>query len=101
MFLFQNIAGYRGELPVAVKTLTSLEDEDIKKFLEEIDLMKKFANPNIVSLLGSMTFIHSSFHSSISPSVCIFILSTCFKLISIRSLTTFIVSKQLSCLIRC
>lgn len=52
MDFLQNIAGYKGKLPVAVKTLSSIENEDIKKFLEEIELMKKFANANIVSLLG-------------------------------------------------
>ena len=70
VFLFQNIAGYHGKLPVAVKTLTSIEEEEIKKFLEEIDLMKRFANPNIVSLLGSMTFIHFSIHPFLHLSIC-------------------------------
>lgn len=49
----QNIAGFSGKLPVAVKTLTSIDEEDIKKFLDEVDLMKKFCHPNIVSLLGN------------------------------------------------
>ena len=48
----QNIAGHSGEIPVAVKTLTSRLNEVIQKFMEEIELMKKFAHPNIVSLLG-------------------------------------------------
>ena len=37
---------------MAVKTLSSTDERDIKKFVEEIDLMKKFCHPNIVSLLG-------------------------------------------------
>ena len=48
----QDIAGYTGMIPVAVKTLTSRDTEVIRKFYEEADLMKKFSHPNIVSLLG-------------------------------------------------
>jgi hypothetical protein len=51
----KNIAGYKGKIPVAVKTLSSIDEEDVKKFLEEIELMKKFASPRIVSLLGVNT----------------------------------------------
>ena len=48
----QDIAGYSGKIPVAVKTLTSRDPEVIRKFMEEAELMKKFSHPNIVSLLG-------------------------------------------------
>ena len=48
----QDIAGYTGSVPVAVKTLASTDKEDRMKFLEEVELMKKFTHPNIVSLLG-------------------------------------------------
>ena len=37
---------------MAVKTLSSTEDKDIKAFLEEVDLMKTFCHNSIVSLLG-------------------------------------------------
>ncbi len=37
-----------------MKTLSSIEEEDITKFLEEVELMKKFCHPNIVSLLGKI-----------------------------------------------
>jgi hypothetical protein len=47
-----NIAGYSGDLPVAVKTLSSRDPSVIQKFMDETDLMKKFTHPNIVSLLG-------------------------------------------------
>jgi serine/threonine protein kinase len=53
----KNIAGYKGKIPVAVKTLSSIDEEDVKKFLEEIELMKKFASPRIVSLLGNVTTV--------------------------------------------
>lgn len=52
-FLYmQDIAGFKGKIPVAVKTLTSRDPEIIDKFREEAELMKKFSHPNIVSLLG-------------------------------------------------
>ena len=37
---------------MAVKTLSSTDEQDVERFLEEIDLMKKFCHPNIISLLG-------------------------------------------------
>ena len=43
----------QGSVFVAVKTLTSRDPKDIQKFSEEMDLMKKFIHPNIVSLLGT------------------------------------------------
>lgn len=52
----QGIAGYKGELPVAVKTLSSREPEMVARFMEEAELMKKFSHPNIVSLLGKTPF---------------------------------------------
>ena len=48
----QDIADYKGKVPVAVKTLTSSDPSVISKFKEEADLMWKFVHPNIVSLLG-------------------------------------------------
>ena len=48
----QSIAGYSGQLPVAVKTLSSRDPEMVRKFMEEAELMKKFSHQNIVSLLG-------------------------------------------------
>ena len=48
----KDIAGFSGNIPVAVKTLTSRDSDVIKKFYEEAELMKKFSHPNIVSLLG-------------------------------------------------
>ena len=52
VYMVQEIAGYRGSIPVAVKTLSSQEPEVIGRFLEEAELMKKFSHPNIVSILG-------------------------------------------------
>ena len=37
---------------MAVKTLSSTDEEDVEKFMEEVELMKRFCHPNIVSLLG-------------------------------------------------
>ena len=48
----QGIAGYKGKIPVAVKTLSTTSSEVVGKFMEEAELMKKFTHPNIVSLLG-------------------------------------------------
>ena len=39
---------------MAVKTLSSRDPEQLGKFLEEADIMKKFLHPNIVSLLGEL-----------------------------------------------
>ena len=50
----QNIAGFSGKLPVAVKTLSSIDEEDVKKFMDEVELMKNFCHSNIVSLLGRL-----------------------------------------------
>lgn len=52
LLLIKDIAGYSGQIPVAVKTLTSRDPDVVKKFHEEAELMKKFSHPNIVSLLG-------------------------------------------------
>ena len=46
---------------VAVKTLNSRMQEDIQKFLEEAELMKKFSHPNIVSILGKGSSQNSSY----------------------------------------
>ncbi len=51
----QDIASYKGKIPVAVKTRSSRDSEVVKKFMEEAELMKKFSHPNIVSLLGIST----------------------------------------------
>lgn len=51
----KDIAGYSGQIPVAVKTLTSRDQDVIRKFHQEAELMKKFSHPNIVSLLGKRT----------------------------------------------
>ena len=53
----QGIAGYSGDIEVAVKTLNSRKQEDIQKFLQEAELMKKFYHPNIVSILGNIVSI--------------------------------------------
>ena len=58
----KNIAGYNGKLPVAVKTLASIDEEEVRKFLEEADLMKKFCHPNIVSLLGELDLYPTHIH---------------------------------------
>lgn len=50
--IWQGIADYKGEIPVAVKTLSFKNQHLLDKFMEEINLMKKFAHPNIVGLLG-------------------------------------------------
>ena len=39
---------------MAVKTLSHEKMKDIGKFMQEVDLMKKFSHPNIVSLLGEL-----------------------------------------------
>ena len=52
VLFLQDICGIQGPVLVAVKTLTSRDPKDIQRFSEEIDLMKKFIHPNIVSLLG-------------------------------------------------
>ena len=59
--LVQDIAGFEGNIPVAVKTLTSRDPEIINKFREEAELMKKFSHPNIVSLLGKLFLNHTCF----------------------------------------
>ncbi|CAI8011353.1 Inactive tyrosine-protein kinase transmembrane receptor ROR1 [Geodia barretti] len=51
----RGIAGFKRDLPVAVKTLTSRDPQKVAKFMEEAELMKKFSHPNIVSLLGVST----------------------------------------------
>ena len=53
----QGICGLDESVPVAVKTLSRERMKDIDKFMEEVDLMKQFTHPNIVSLLG--TCIHA------------------------------------------
>ena len=50
--MLQGIADYKREIPVAVKTLSFKNQHLLDKFMEEINLMKKFAHPNIVGLLG-------------------------------------------------
>ena len=52
MSSIQDIAGYEGIIPVAVKTLASKDSGKVRKFLEEVELMKMFSHVNIVSLLG-------------------------------------------------
>ena len=53
--IVKDIAGYSGQIPVAVKTLTSQDPDVFRKFREEAELMKKFSHPNIISLLGERT----------------------------------------------
>ncbi len=53
----QGIANFKGEIPVAVKTLSCRAPNMLQKFIEEIDLMKAFCHPNIVSLLGKKDII--------------------------------------------
>ena len=53
----QDICGIQGSVLVAVKTLTSRDPKDIQRFSEEINLLKKFIHPNIVSLLGMYSSI--------------------------------------------
>jgi len=48
----QDICGFKGILPVAVKVLNSREETEIRVFTEEAELLKRFSHPNIVSLLG-------------------------------------------------
>ena len=52
IIILQGIADYKREIPVAVKTLSFKNQHLLDKFMEEINLMKKFAHPNIVGLLG-------------------------------------------------
>ena len=54
----QGIAGYSGDIEVAVKTLNSRKQEDIQKFLQEAELMMKFSHPNIVSILGNWSSMY-------------------------------------------
>ena len=56
----QEIAGYSGKIPVAVKMLTRREPSVIARFMKEANLMMKFSHPNIVSLLGIFSFSHGS-----------------------------------------
>lgn len=56
----QNIAGCSGSIPVAVKTLSSRDLNVIQKFMEEVELMKRFTHPNIVGLLGKLDSIQHS-----------------------------------------
>ena len=48
---------------MAVKTLSREKIKDTDKFMQEVDLMKKFSHPNIVSLLGELAVFlgHISF----------------------------------------
>ena len=55
MFILQDICGFKGILPVAVKVLNSREETEIRVFTEEAELLKRFSHPNIVSLLGKWT----------------------------------------------
>ena len=52
----QDICGFKGTLPVAVKVLNSREEAEVRVFTEEAELLKRFSHPNIVSLLGKYTF---------------------------------------------
>ena len=65
----QGIAGYKGKIPVAVKTLTSSDPSVISKFKEEADLMRKFVHPNIVSLLGMTLYNYMVWHKKTSRTV--------------------------------
>ena len=51
-YLQDGICGYHSDVPVAVKTLSSRKPEDLEKFEAEVELMKRFTHPKIVSLLG-------------------------------------------------
>ena len=63
----QDICGVQGSVLVAVKTLTSRDPKDIERFSEEMDLMKKFIHPNIVSFLGMYrSSIHDHRHVMIT-----------------------------------
>ena len=66
----QDIAGYKGKIPVAVKTLTSRDPDIIQKFVEEAELMKKFTHPNIVSLLGERYNTITAMQASDTKSIC-------------------------------
>ena len=46
---------------MAVKTLSSTNQQDVKNFTDEVELMKRFCHPNIISLLGV------SFHNEGAP----------------------------------
>ena len=50
----QGACGYKGSVPVAVKTLSHEKLKEIDKFMQEVNLMKKFSHPNIVSLIGEL-----------------------------------------------
>ena len=39
---------------MAVKTLSHEKMKEIDKFMQEVNLMKKFSHPNIVSLIGEL-----------------------------------------------
>ena len=54
--MIQGIAGCTNLAPVAVKTLSSRQGKLLQKFRQEVDLMKKFSHPNIVTLLGEFDF---------------------------------------------
>lgn len=51
-YLQDGICGYHSDIPVAVKTLSSRKPEDLEKFEAEVELVKRFTHPKIVSLLG-------------------------------------------------
>ena len=50
----QGIAGYPGQIPVAVKTLSSRNSQQRAMFIEEAELLRNFCHQNIVSLLGML-----------------------------------------------
>ena len=58
----QGACGYKGSVPVAVKTLSHEKMKDIDKFMQEVDLMKKFSHPSIVSLIGELACSPSFLH---------------------------------------
>ena len=55
--ILQDIAGFSGQILVAVKTLSTRDPVMVDKFVQEAELMKIFSHPNIVSLLGTKIWL--------------------------------------------
>ena len=72
---------------MAVKTLSHEKMKEIDKFMQEVDLMKKFSHPNIVSLLGELTCSLRFLHVQC---VCVLEGCVCSKILQFIANTTYL-----------